>query len=102
MKHNKILFGLFIFLFTIPFSAVGQDSLTVDKKRIDKIVKEEIKKMEPKYQDGYKVGRVTWTSPEKVTKDKLITVEIKLDGETFLYYDYDPVTYKLRGGIDLR
>lgn len=102
MKHNKLLFGLFILLLTVPFSVVGQDSLTVDKKRIDKIVKDEIKKMEPKYQVGTKTGRVTWTFPEKVTKDKLITVEIKMDGETFLYYDYDPVTYKFMGGIDLR
>jgi hypothetical protein len=81
MNHNKLLFGLFVFLMTIPFSVVGQDTLTVDKKRIDEIVKVEIKKMEAKYKDGYKTGRVTWTFPEKVKKDKLITVEIKLDGE---------------------
>jgi hypothetical protein len=101
MKHISIL-GLLTFLLIIPHLGFGQDTLTVDKKKIDKIVNDELKKMERKYQEGYKAGRVTWTFPEKVTKDKLIAVEIKFDGETFLYNDYDPVTYKFMGGIDLR
>lgn len=101
MKYISIL-GLLALLLIIPKFGLGQDTLTVDKKKVDKIVNDEIKKMEPKYQEGYKVGRVTWTFPEKVTKDELITVEIKFDGETFLFNDYDPVTYKFMGGIDLR
>jgi hypothetical protein len=102
MKTDVFVLGLLIFLLAIPFLASGQDSVTVDKKRIDKIVKEEIQKMESKYKDKYKQGRVTWTFPKSVAKNKLITVEIKLDGDTFLYYDYDPVTYRFMGGIDLR
>lgn len=94
-----MLFGLF---FVAPIIAMGQDSLIVDKKRIDKIIKEEIGKIESKYQNGYKEGRVTWTYPKKIAKDELIAIDIKLDGDTFLLYYFDPVTYKFRDGIDLR
>ena len=102
-----IILGIFIIITSSYAFSVGiQDSLTVDKKRIGKVIKK-IKKRREIGNSKYTIkdfdrNKVTFTYPDKFAAGQGFSVDVLYKGEVILSYGIKPDTYEFDEIIDLR
>ena len=99
---KKLAVVCFLTCLTIhAFSQSAQDSVQVDKKKMEEVIKTIKEHPEFKNPD---MKDVTFSYPDKVSPTtKWIDVVVKRRGEEIIYYGVDPRTYELTGEIiDLR
>lgn len=83
-----------------------QDSIKVDKKKVEKVIKEIKKRPEirnyHKFNKDFRIKDISFRYPESMTSDQGFIIEVLWKGEVILMYDVNDKTYELGTIIDLR
>jgi hypothetical protein len=84
-----------------------QDSVTVDKKKADQLIRELKKKLKSKkyylFDKHYNKRDISFSVPKKVIKDDRFDIIVKWKGQEILMFQVDSKDYHLTGNdVDLR
>ncbi len=100
-----IIVGLLIIVTGKCFSQ--QDSVTVDKKKTDLLIRELNEKLKSKKyylkDKDFNVKDISFSYPKKVFKNDRFNIDVKLKGQDIFLFEVDSREYRLTGNnIDLR
>lgn len=83
-----------------------QDSIKVDKKRVEKVIKKIKKRREIENSKftikDFDKSKVTFSYPDKFAVGQNFSVDVLYNGEVILIYGIKPDTYEFGEIIDLR
>jgi hypothetical protein len=99
--------GLFIIVTrSHAFTFDIQDSIKVDKRKVERLIKEIKKRPEiknyHKFQKDFRSKDISFRYPKSTISDKGFTIELIWRGDVILMYDVNDRTYELGTIIDLR
>jgi len=102
-----IIIGLLIVTTGECFTQSQQDSVTVDKKKTDLLIRDLKKKLKSRkyylYDKHYNKKDISFSYPKKIIKDGRFEIDVKLNGQDIFLFQVDSKDYRLTGNdIDLR